>query len=389
MFNTPSTPSASVEEGSVTEIDIHRKVCKVKTLSGQNLTNVSYPLPSGGSTRAGDRITPVLGDRVLVDSSTGSPMISTFMPRLQTNTNSSVFIDTGELLIDTGNFSAAGKNVIGDQGSPKDMVIGDRVITSPGGGMLSLLRAGSILIRSSRMSEIFLNKLTDLVRISSRNFEHFTDVSSDVIRNIKGRIYRHTGYSKKIQDAKVESYTYNQYYGDVVLAEAFKTDYNKSDTLPVANDIVFKEQILDRVTSQSPELMKRELSLNGNENVVIKSGDGSIFTHRFSTKDEIIITYNDINVIKINKDEISFRKDGDPRSIVIKQESIVSTLSDATVTMDLSGITSVYKGGTIKMNDSSVTTTFGGAVHKVSDNGVESTKGGHFMKVTSGGVAFG
>lgn len=389
MFNTPSTPSASVEEGSVTEIDIHRKVCKVKTLSGQNLTNIMYPVPSGGSTRAGDRITPVLGDRVLVDSSTGSPRISAFLPRLQTNTNSSVFIDTGELLIDTGNFSSAGKNVIGDQGSPKDMVIGDRVITSPGGGMISLLRAGSILIRSSRMSEIFLNKLTDLVRISSRNFEHFTDVSSDVIRNIKGRIYRYTGYSKKIQDAKVESYTYNQYYGDVVLAEMFKTDYNKSTTLPAANDILFKEQILDRVASQSPELMKRELFLNGNENVVIKSGDGSIFTHRFSTKDEIIITYNDVNVIKINKDEISFRKEGDPRSIVIKQESIVSTLSDATVTMDLSGITSVYKGGTVKMNDSSVTTTFGGAVHKVSDNGVESTKGGHFMKVTSGGVAFG
>lgn len=389
MFNTPSTPSASIEEGSVTEIDIHRKVCKVKTLSGQNLTNVSYPLPSGGSTRAGDRITPVLGDRVLVDSSTGSPMISTFMPRLQTNTNSSVFIDTGELLIDTGNFSSAGKNVVGDQGSPKDMVIGDRIITSPGGGMVSLLRAGSILIRSSRMSEIFLNKLMDLVRISSRNFEHFTDVSSNVVRNIKGRIYRYAGYSKKIQDAKVESYTYNQYYGDVVLAEAFKTDYNKSDTLPAPTDIIFKEQILDRVTSQSPELMKRELFLNGNENIVIKSGDGSIFTHQFSTKDEIIITYNDINVIKINTDEISFRKNGDPRSIVIKQESIVSTLSDATVTMDLSGITSVYKGGTVKMNDSSVTTTFGGAVHKVSDNGVESTKGGHFMKVTSGGVAFG
>lgn len=389
MFNTPSTPSASVEEGSVTEIDIHRKVCKVKTLSGQNLTNIMYPVPSGGSTRAGDRITPVLGDRVLVDSSTGSPRISAFLPRLQTNTNSSVFIDTGELLIDTGNFSSAGKNVIGDQGSPKDMVIGDRVITSPGGGMLSLLRAGSILIRSSRMSEIFLNKLTDLVRISSRNFEHFTDVSSDVIRNIKGRIYRYTGYSKKIQDAKVESYTYNQYYGDVVLAEMFKTDYTKSNTLPTANDIIFKEQILDRVASQSPELMKRELFLNGNENVVIKSGDGAIFTHKFSTKDEIIITYNDVNVIKINKDEISFRKEGDPRSIVIKQESIVSTLSDATVTMDLSGITSVYKGGTVKMNDNSVTTTFGGAVHKVSDNGVESTKGGHFMRVTSGGVAFG
>lgn len=389
MFNTPSTPSASIEEGSITEIDVHRKVCKVKTLSGQNLTGVSYVLPSGGSTRAGDRITPILGDRVLIDSNTGSPIISAFLPRLQTNTNSSVFIDTGELLIDTGNFSSSGKNVIGDQGSPKDMVIGDRVITSLGGGMVSLLRAGSILIRSSRMSEIFFSKLMDLVRISSRNFEHFTDVSSNVTRNIKGRIYRYVGYSKKIQDAKVESYTYNQYYGDVALAESFKTDYNKSTTLPAQTDIVFKEQILDRAASQASELMKREVFLNGNVNIVVKSGDGSVFTHQLSTKDEMTLTYNDLNVIKINTDEISFKKNGDPRSIIIKQESIVSTLSDATVTMDLSGITSVYKGGTVKMNDSSVTTTFGGSVHKVSDTGVESTKGGHFMRVTSGGVAFG
>lgn len=389
MFNTPSTPSSSFEEGTITEVDDKRKVCKVKTLSGQNLTGVPYPYAYGGSTRAGDRYGPSLGDRVVINSSLGFPIIQTYLPRLQTTTNSDVYIDTGELLIDTGNFSSAGKNVIGDQSSPKDMVIGDRLITSPGGGMLGLLRAGSVLIRSSRMSEIFLNKLTDLVRISSRNFEHFTDVSSDVIRNIKGRIYRYVGYSKKIQDAKVESYTYNQYFGDVVLAEAFKTDYTKSNTLPTESDIIFKEQVLDRVSSGSPELMKRELDLSGNENVIIKSGDGSIFTHTFSTKDEIIITYNDINVIKIDKDEISFRKNGDPRSIVIKEESIVSTLTDATVTMDLTGITSKYKGGTIKMDDSSVTTTFGGAVHKVSDEGVESTFGGHFIKVNNGGVAFG
>lgn len=389
MFNNPSKPDSSKEEGSVTEIDVHRKVCKVKTLSGQNLTGVSYIQPSGGSTRAGDRTTPLLGDRVIVDSSLGYPIISGYLPRLQTTTTSSVYIDGGDTLIDTGNFSSAGKNVIGDQSSPKDMVIGDRVITSPGGGMISLLRAGSLLIRSSRMSEIFLNKMMDLVRISSRNFEHFTDVSSDVIRNIKGRIYRHIGYSKKIQDAKVESYTYNQYIGDVALAEEFKTDYTKSDTLPAEDNIIFKEQILDRESPEPFELMKRELYLNGNENIVIKSGDGAIFTHTFSTKDEIIITYNDINVIKINKDEISFKKNGDPRSIVIKEESIVSTLTDATVTMDTSGITSHYKSGTIKMSDSSVTTTYGGATHKVSGSGVESTFGGHFMKITSSGVALG
>lgn len=374
MFNNPVRPISSFEEGSITEVDPIRKVCKVKTLTGQNLTGVTWAQPSGGASRAGDRISPTFGDRVIVDSSLGYPIISMFLPKLQNAGNSTpIQIDTGEVLVDTGNFSPAGRNVLGDQNAPPDLLVGDRVLSSPGGGLVGILRAGSIVLRSSRFAEIFMSKLSDLVRISSRNFEHFTDVSSDVVRNIQGRIYRYVGYSKKIQEAKVEAYTYNQYMGDVALAEEFKTDYTKSDTLPMESDILYKEQVVERSGDGVGEVMKRELSITGASNQVIQNLTGTAFTHIQADKDEIIITYKDVNVIRINKDEISFKKAGDPRSIVITQDSIVST----------------FTNGTITMNDGKVETVFQGAVHTIDGSGVHSTFGGHFVHVTSGGVALG
>ncbi len=422
MFNNPIRPAAFAEEGSITEVDPIRKVCKVKTLSGQNLTGVSWAQPAGGASRAGDRVIPTFGDRVMVDSSLGYPIISMFLPKLQNLGNATpIQIDTGELLIDTGNFSVGGRNVLGDQNAPGDLLVGDRLLSSPGGGLIGLLRAGSLVLRSSRLSEIFLSKLNDLVRISSRNYEHFTDVSSDVIRNVQGRIYRYIGYSKKIKEAKVEAYTYNQYIGDVALAEEFKTDYTKSETLPAETEIIFKEQVFERSAGLSGEVMKRELFTNGNQNQIIKNIQANIFTHVFCTKDEIIITYKDVNIIKINKDEISFKKNGDPRSVVIMEDKILSTFTDGTVLMNAEGITTTYKDGKVKMdagkvettfqgathkvdgseikstlggavhqvNSSGVKSTFGGAVHEVNASGVSSTFGGHFVKVTAGGVALG
>jgi hypothetical protein len=390
MFNNPVAPSSSIEEGSITEVDPIRKVCKVKTLSGQNLTSVPWSMPSGGASRAGDRISPTFGDRVIVDSTLGYPIISQFLPKLQHADNSNpIRIDTGEVLVDTGNFAAGGGNVRGDQNAPGDLLVGDRVLSSPGGGLVALLRAGTVLLRSSRFSEIFLSKLNDLVRISSRNFEHFTDVSTDVIRNIKGRIYRFTGYSKKLSQAKVESYTYNQYFGDVALAEGVKTDYASEVDMPSESELIFKEQVLNRENDYGLEVMKRELSLDGTSNQVISSPDGQVFTHIVANKDEIQITYKDINVIKINDGEISFRKKGDPRSIVITEDLIKATFLEGNILMDQGQVKTTYKDATVTMNDSGIESSFKGAVHSLDSSGVHSTFGGHFVHVTASGVSLG
>lgn len=196
MFSNPIKTSNLVDEGTVVQVDPIRCFCKVKTLNGQTLHSVQWLLPSGGSTRGSDRITPLVGDRVMINTGLGYPVIMGFFPRVQTADGATPLkIDAGEALVDMGSYSPEGSTTWGDQNKPKDFVHGDRIISSIGGGILGILRGGSLLLRASRGSEILLSKFHTLVRIASRNWEHFTDVSSDVVKNFKGKVYRYVGYA--------------------------------------------------------------------------------------------------------------------------------------------------------------------------------------------------
>jgi hypothetical protein len=352
MFRNPVKPSSLADEGTVVQVDSQRFVCKVQTLSGQNLDGVTWQMPVGGATRGGDRITPHMGERVRLDYSLGYPVITGSLPRLQTADNTfPLSIDTGQQLVDTGNYSADGVYSIGDQNKPKDILNGDRVIASLGGGMIAILRAGSVLLRSSRLSEIFISKWDDLVRIVSRNWEQFTDVSTDIVKNFRGRIYRYTGYASSFSNSTTENYQYRLYYGDTALAEAIKSSYqNPPGSLPAANSIIFKEQI----AGSSGELMRRTLDLSGNEEVYITAG-GSFIRIKTSGS-QATISYNDQNTITVNGTEIDIKHQG-----------------GAEWTMDANGIRSTFAGGEINQSNSSISTTFSG----------------HFIIVDSGGVHLG
>jgi hypothetical protein len=389
MFNNPSPIDYSFEEGTVTEVDSIRRLCKVKTLSGQNLNGVYWPQPSGGSSRAGDRLSPHLGDRVKIHTGLGSPIISSFLPRLQNAEN--IFpmaIDSGEQLIDTGSFSPAGDSIQADQNASKDMLVGDRIITSQGGGLLGVLRGGSLLLRSSRLAEIFLSKWDDMVRIVSRNYQHYTDLSSTVIQNVGGRVYGYVGIGKLFKESKVEDYKYHQYFGDVALAEKAKTDYSLLDVLPAVDARVYKEQVTQGSGGASKELLRRELSLDGTHDLVVLDSTGAIFTRIKSTNGEITITYKDINIIKINADQINLTKGGDP-TINMDDTGITCTFKGAVAKLIDDGIHATYQGAELKMIADGIHATKGSSEMKVISSGVYNTCGGHFMNVTAGGVALG
>lgn len=356
MLNTSSPVDKSFEEGSVTEIDSIRKVCKVKTLRGQNLTGVKWLLGSGGGSRSGDHKSPILGDAVMITFGLGYPLITGYLPKpLETINTFPLSIDTGEILVDTGNYSDSGRNVIGDANCPKDTLVGDRVFTSTGGGILALLRGGSILLKSTSLAQIFISKFDDLVRIVGRNLEIFTDVSSQVIKNIGGRVYSYTGYAINSNDAKVENYSFHQYAGDTALAEGVKTDYQNVTTLPTQNNIIYKEQVSTGNGGGATETLHRTLALDGTHDLVITGGGN--FTRIKSTNGQVQITFNDINVITVNSSTISLSKGGVPISVVLTDSSIVST--------------------------------FNGAVHTLDSNGVFSTFSGHYCNVTAAGVQLG
>lgn len=345
MFNNPSSIDNGWDEATVTEVDPTRNFCKVKTLKGQNLDQVQWGQPSGGSSRAGDRVTPVMGDRVVIMHGLGYPLIVMWLSKLQTSDNTfPVNIDTGQGVPDTGNFSPAGVSAINDQNKAGDMVVGDRVIASSGGGILAILRGGSILMRSSRLAEIFISKWDDVVRIVSRNFEHFTDVSSDIVKNMKGRVYRYTGYAATDSAARSETYAYNLYYGDTVLAQAVKTNYQNITSAPAASSIIFKEEV--------PSQMSRTVDgVSGTVTQVVGS-----------------------TTIKQTGTFITVDFGGNH----------IATWDGSQIKLDYEGAQIVtINGSVIDLKHSS------GAETLLDSNGVSSTFNGHYVKVTSGGVQMG
>lgn len=344
MFNNPSRIDSNFDEGYVSEVDPFRSFCKVKTIRGQNLDQVQWGQLSGGSSRAGDRVTPVMGDRVVVMYGLGYPLIICFLPKTQTSDSAyPKHIDTGNSISDTGNFSPEGINAINDINKPGDMAVGDRVIGSSGGGMFAILRGGSLLLRSSRLAEIFVSKWDDVVRIVSRNFEHFTDVSSDIVKNIKGRVYRYTGYAATADAAKIENYGYNLYYGDVALAQAVKTGYQNYSGSPSASSIIFREEsgimyrTVDGSSGAVTQVVGQTKIYQDNTKVTVDFGGNHIATWNGS---QIVIDYE----------------------------------GKQTVTIDASQID-------LKHNS--------GAEVNLSSNGVNATYSGHYVKVTSGGVQMG
>ena len=282
----------------------------------------------------------------------GYPLIFGFLPKPQSIDNAfPININGDRYLVDTGDYSAIGTLVVGDANKPLDMLNGDRTISSEGGAFIGLLRAGGVLLKSSSLSQIFLSKLDDVVKIVSRNFEHYTDVSSDMVKNFKGRIYRYVGYTNSFHESKAEDYRYHQYFGDTAAAEAVKTSYASPPlTLPAINDVIFKEQ----VTSTGVEKMHRTVNLAGEEEVQITGAGG--FTKVSQTGGVVTLNFNDQNTVTINNDVIELqRSDG------------------STVIMNADGIQMNYSGGKVEMKSSGVFTTFSG----------------HFVNVTSGGVQLG
>lgn len=371
MFANQTTPISSIDEGTVMQIDPIREVCRVVTMKGQKLDSVFWIRPYGGNERQGDFFTPRVGDRVVLSYGLGYPIITGCLPRTQNGGQSfPLALDSGQRLVDTGSYASAMGSLTSNASKPKDALLGDRIVTSQGGGMLALLRAGSVALRASKAAEIFMSRLQDLVRVVSRNYEHFTDLGTDVYRNVKGRVYRYYALSQTYAGSAAESYNYRQYYGDVTLAEAIKDRYhNAPTTLPDASGEIFKEQVS---TDTGDDRFVRTLDLEGLEDVKV-TGAGS-FTHTVMSNAEVRLTFKDENQVVVNDAGIDvLHRDGHK------------------IEVHVDGITLTHSSGhVVELKEPSISLTHsGGAQTKLDDSGVYNTFSGHFCNVTSGGIQLG
>jgi hypothetical protein len=337
----------------------------------------------------------------MVSHGLGFTIILGFIPRLQTGDGAQPLkINTGQSIVDTGSYSPEGALTWADQNKPKDGLLGDRIISSIGANFLALLRGGSIILRSSRAAEIFLNNYHNLVRIVSRNWEHYTDVSSDVVRNFAGRIYRYTGYAPTFPLAKAEDYKLHFYYGDTKAGETIKTNYNNYVGTPATDTVIYKEQITDTPTTTPREIMRRTIKIDGEQEFWIYNG--THFTRVKSTPEILTLSWNDQNTVTIREADIHLvHKDG--ADYIMDANGIRATFKDGVINMSTNSILATYKTGTINMNttqvvtslgntsstltDSSGTLTNGAGTSFVSDTQTRITNGAHSVTITSTGVA--
>lgn len=373
LFSNPLPVDKTLEEGTVIQVDHIRSICRVRTIRGRSLNEVQWMLPSGGNTRGSDRFAPCMGDRAVLSYGLGYPVIIGFLPRLQTPDNTSpIEIYDGEQAVNLGTYGP-GTLVHGDQNKPKDYVPGDRIISTPGGSLLGLLRGGSVLLRASRGAEVLMSNYLNLVRIVSRNWTHFTDLTTDVIRNFKGRVYRYTGYGKSFTDAKNENYALNFYYGDVAAAEDVKAGFDSFSGTPTAQaspPIVYKQQVIqdNGPVNSRIKYNERTINLQGEEELVVKNG--THLTRIKVTAENVTVTWNDQNTVVVTEASIhAHHKDG------------------ADYIMDSNGIRATYSSGTINMQSGNVTTSFGGGSAVINSGSSTLSHSGHQITITGGGVA--
>lgn len=361
------------------EVDAKRLICKVNTTFGKRLGRVKWMLPFGGSSRAGDRGTPSQGDRVVLSYGLGYPLIVGFLPELDGvgRDDSTELVGSGHS-VDTGNFSgSAGNNSKIDSNKPKDFISGDRIFSTLGGALIGLLRGGSVLIRSGPFSEIFVSKLGNLVRVVSGNWEHFTDVFSDVVKNYRGRVYRYTGYSNTYLSAKNEVYSYREFTGDTALAEQMKTSY-VVDVIPATqNDIIRKET----VSVGGVEKMHHNVGLTGLDETVITNAGG--VTTVKSNGSEVLVSHKSTGNVEtiavIDISGILFRTGvagaGQKASFHIDQNGNMTVTHDGLLNVNTTGTATIHSEGNMTASSAGNVMVTAGGTAKVEATGKVTVKG--------------
>ncbi len=356
LFSHQAKLSEHEVEGTVLSVDAPRFLCTVKTIRGQRLNNVTWTLPSGGYGRSSTASAPKMGDRVIVDTGLGYPVIRGFLPRIDRNASTPPSIDGGSLPADTGNLgSLSGASL--NASRPTDFIPGDEIITSEGGGLLGVLRSGTIMLRSSRLAQIILSKLDDGVKIVARSLDIHTEVSSEIMASVKGRVYKWLGIARTPAEARQGLFRYQEFYGDTLTAAALKDNYELGGvgSLGVGGGPMKKVLVVD--ANQVP-LRIEEVDMLGNVTTKTTLADGSAWNTVGYTNGEWNLQVNAgvFCNIKVTSGEVFVTYNGDP---------------------------------TLKLNAQGIFTKMGSTEIKQTTDSIMLEASGHFVRITPSGVAQG
>ncbi|CAL9986380.1 hypothetical protein VPHD148_0289 [Vibrio phage D148] len=377
---------------TVMAVDIVRKVCKCLSDSGEILSEVKWVVPMGGTDGNGLSFHPVENSRVLVDTASGFPFIIGAIPA--DGTKDVVRPNIGRQSVseeDIADYSTVNMgDIIRDPGTPRDQRPGDNVMTSDGGGILGLLQSGTAVIKSSPLAQIITSRFGDVVRVVSRNWEHFTDVDETYKTSVRGKTYSLRNIFKNPSKSRSELPSKTRYEGDVAFGETLGKDYASIKEGEFPTDPLIPEDI-DKVVKEYTYNEADEKTSTHTQSIV---GD----MHRtINTPDESSTSVQDESSMELKKsvtggiktnwymNENEFHWDvneggtfikGNSDGVVINVEGnvVINCSADGTLTITNTGNTEVTTDGTLgitaqdtKFNlanctfDTSGTTTFNSA----------------------------
>lgn len=338
---SPSLPyDRTVMEATVTNVDVQRFVCTVKTVRGQYFNEVPWLLPTGGSGKNGMHLCPSVGDQVVVSTGLTYPVIIGSLPRLGQPSTTLTSMSGQELPADLGNNTNIKNGFVTNPAKPSDFTPGDHVITSEGGSILAVQANGSILAKASMLAQIFMSKFDDVVRVVARNWERMSDVSQQTSANVKGRLYEFMGWERKLARSKLGTYELQDVIGDVAAGEVLRGEPNGSTTLPSPDTRVRKYWLMDQAGNTR---MVETLNEGGDLHLVIQDVPAT-------TKAE-----NDVT-------NASW------------QQKVTNPTVNCRITINPNDITLIHSGG---------------ATTVITNDGIHNTYGGHYIHLTNDGVHLG
>lgn len=336
IFSTPFSADNSIMEAVVMNVDPKRFVCSVRTIKGQTFNGVTWMLPAGSGGASSMHMSPTINDRVVVSTALGYPLIVGALPRIGVPISKSIS-GQGEVP-DTGNSSEVTNGYVVHPDKPEDFTPGDHVTTTEGGAVIAAMVSGNVLMKSSPLSQILLSKFDDLCRVVGRNYQRFSDASTEVSANIRGRLYRFLGVDTNLKNSQSNNEIYNEVIGDVAAGEYFRGEPDPLSS-PPAKDSRIKQEWLNK---GADKVMVETLDTEGNIKIIVNNGGTTTVDHQNSLWQSKVV--NGVNaVITINPTAITIDFNGvstavfDASHVNIKHGSSNVDITDSHVLMQSSG----------------------------------------------------
>jgi hypothetical protein len=358
MLSSPHKVNPSFIEATVLHVNSKTFTCSVKTIIGQIYSDVRWLMPTGGYTETGLHVTPNIQDRVLVITSLGYPLIIGCIPKLGAYNGETPSMTDSAPMVEVGSSSTLKGKVSANPSKPSDYLPGDFVYTVRGGGLLAILSSGIAILKASTLAQIIITKFEGLVRIVSRNYQRFSDSSTYVSVNMKGRLYDWFGSDWLMSRNKNNTERYEEVYGDVAAGEVLRGAPAPGISLPSRDTRIRKQALKD---ASGNVVMVETLYEDGHVIVRVQNTSNSnTSTYTNSSTNEVI-----------NGGGNTSTKSSSNSSIT---ESVSGGGGTSTISINTSGISIDYNGVS--------TCTLNGSQSSLESNG-------HFCRVTSAGVSLG